>query len=110
LDGVWQIGHFPIRADGVLGANVQHGQSGLGIFRNGPADVSVVLSSAHHRVTAVVRWLKQFIEYVGGAVEQAPSGFPIALTSAWWGVWWGLLALAIVVFCGQTTKFIYIDF
>lgn len=28
----------------------------------------------------------------------------------WRGLWWGLLAGAILLFSGQTSKFIYIDF
>jgi len=25
-------------------------------------------------------------------------------------VWWGVLALLVMLFCGQATRFIYIDF
>ena len=51
----------------------------------------------------------------GATTSETPEDLPIAattLTSAWWfrGLWWGILAGAILLFCGQTSKFIYIDF
>ena len=53
--------------------------------------------------------LKALLEYVGGAAEAPPPGFhplaPVVL-----GLFWGLLLCAILVFSGQTSKFIYIDF
>ena len=55
-------------------------------------------------------WLKQLADYLGGAVDTAPRGLPLGLTSLVWALWWGALALLIVLFCGQSTKFIYIDF
>jgi hypothetical protein len=56
------------------------------------------------------RWTEYF-EYLGGSRDDAPEGLPavwknpIAL-----GMWWAVLLLAILMFCGQTSKFIYIDF
>jgi hypothetical protein len=55
-------------------------------------------------------WLKHLLEYLGGELDTPPPGFPIGLNSVWWGIWWGLLACAIAICCGQTSKFIYIDF
>lgn len=55
-------------------------------------------------------WWKQFCEYLGGAGDAPPSGVPLSLQSPLWGIWWGLLAGLIYVFCGQSSKFIYIDF
>jgi hypothetical protein len=53
--------------------------------------------------------LKAMLEYLGGAAEAPPDGFrplsPLAL-----GLFWGLLLCAILVFSGQSSKFIYIDF
>ena len=53
--------------------------------------------------------LKQWLEYLGGATETPPPGFPpcgwLALA-----VWWFVLVSIIAIFCGQTSKFIYIDF
>ncbi len=57
-----------------------------------------------------VRWLKQLCEYLGGEADAAPAGFPVGLRSPLWGLWWGLLACLVVAFCGQSSKFIYIDF
>lgn len=55
--------------------------------------------------------LKDFCEHIGGSNDLPPSGF-LPLLSAWWwrGLWWGLLLGAILLFCGQSSKFIYIDF
>jgi len=53
---------------------------------------------------------KIICEYLQGASEQPPPGWEW-LASGWFqGVWWGCLAIAILLFCGQTSKFIYIDF
>ena len=58
-----------------------------------------------------VRWLKQLLDYVGGGAEQPPRGFAaIARHPLWWGLWWAVLMGLIIFFCGQTSKFIYIDF
>jgi hypothetical protein len=49
-------------------------------------------------------------EYLQGAREELPPGLQV-LTSPWVrGLWWGLLAGSILLFSGQTSKFIYIDF
>lgn len=55
-------------------------------------------------------WLKRLCEYLGGESDEPPAGFPVGLRSPLWGLWWGLLSCAIAAFCGQTSKFIYIDF
>jgi hypothetical protein len=61
-------------------------------------------------VSDMLRWTKHFFDYLGGSREQPPAGIPF-LASPWWlGVWWGLLIGLILLFCGQTSKFIYIDF
>jgi hypothetical protein len=57
-----------------------------------------------------LRLAKHFFDYLGGNREEPPAGFEF-LASPWWlGIWWGLLAGLILLFCGQTSKFIYIDF
>ena len=61
-------------------------------------------------MAASIDWCKQVLEYLGGAVDEPPRGFPLAPTSILWGVWWGVLIGLIVMFCGQSSKFIYIDF
>ncbi len=55
-------------------------------------------------------WIKQLFDYLGGVEDERPAGFPLALNSCWWGLWWGLLLVLIMIFCGQSSKFIYIDF
>ena len=57
-----------------------------------------------------MHWLKHFIEYVEGTRDDAPSGFRVPLASPLWGLWWTFLLALIVVFSGQASKFIYIDF
>ena len=57
-----------------------------------------------------LRWLKDFCDFIGGSRETPPEGFALPAGIWWRGLWWGLLAGAILLFCGQTSKFIYIDF
>jgi len=53
---------------------------------------------------------KAVCEFLEGAREEPPPRFE-KLASPWvQGLWWGLLAGAILLFSGQTSKFIYIDF
>ena len=55
--------------------------------------------------------IKSTIEYLSGQVEDNPFSEKVfALDSNWWGVWWGFLIYLIIIFCGQSSKFIYIDF
>jgi hypothetical protein len=56
-------------------------------------------------------WIQQAFEYLSGERDQAPPGFPIAISNwVFWGLWWGALAVVIFLFSGQSSKFIYIDF
>ena len=55
-------------------------------------------------------WCKEFCEYLGGERDTPPQGLNFPLASPWWGVWWAVLIALILVFSGQTSKFIYIDF
>lgn len=70
-----------------------------------------------------IAWLKYTLEYLGGSREELPpdvgeygeecrvrSEGRRLMPSLARGLWWGLLAAAIILFCGQTSKFIYIDF
>lgn len=57
-----------------------------------------------------MEWFKTACEYLGGERDSPPPGLPLRLGSPFWGVWWGVLFCIIVVFCGQSSKFIYIDF
>jgi hypothetical protein len=58
----------------------------------------------------LVRWVKTLLEYLGGSSDTPPEGMCLSVASWTWGLWWGVLACLIMVFCGQTSKFIYIDF
>jgi hypothetical protein len=53
---------------------------------------------------------KMLCEYLQGCSETPPPGMPNLSSPVWRGLWWGLLAGGILLFCGQTSKFIYIDF
>ena len=55
-------------------------------------------------------YFKHVMEYLGGERDDQPAMLPISLASPIWGIWWGILLLLILVFCGQSSKFIYIDF
>jgi hypothetical protein len=55
-------------------------------------------------------WLKHTAEYLGGERDSPPTGFPLSLETPLWGLWWGGLTALIILFCGQSSKFIYIDF
>lgn len=57
-----------------------------------------------------LRKIKAALEYLEGASDVPPEGFKLPLNSLWWGLWWGGLLIAITLFCGQSSKFIYIDF
>lgn len=49
--------------------------------------------------------IKRFFEYIGGAETVPPRKL------SWpWGLWWTLLVTIIIFFCGQASKFIYVDF
>jgi len=67
-----------------------------------------------------LQWFMTLCEYLGGSRDEFPAT-PRGRSSKnagasrqsmpWWpGLWWGLLLAAILLFCGQTSKFIYIDF
>jgi hypothetical protein len=56
------------------------------------------------------QWLQWLVEYIEGARDEAPPGFKFSLASPLWGVVWIFLLTFIVIFSGQSSKFIYIDF
>ncbi len=55
-------------------------------------------------------WTKHAAEYLSGSHDHPPAGLPWSLQSLAWGLLWTLLAGVILLFCGQSSKFIYIDF
>ena len=76
------------------------------------------------KVLRYIQYSKSVLEYLGGsheplhsaAEEETPLPTIIfrfqQIASTWWfrGLWWGILTGIILLFCGQTSKFIYIDF
>ncbi len=54
--------------------------------------------------------IKLLLEYLGGLGDEAPVRVPAWLGPWLWGAWWAFLTMIIVFFCGQSSKFIYIDF
>jgi hypothetical protein len=62
-------------------------------------------------ILQMINYLKTILEYAGGVTDDMPPEAPRWMASPiWWGIWWAFLALVILAFCGQTSKFIYIDF
>lgn len=54
--------------------------------------------------------IKEVLEHIGGCTETPPAKVPEWLSPWLWGAWWAFLAVLVIFFCGQTSKFIYIDF
>jgi len=59
---------------------------------------------------ATLSWIKHFFDYLGASREEPPPGASFLASPIWLGIWWGVLIGLILLFCGQTSKFIYIDF
>jgi hypothetical protein len=60
---------------------------------------------------ATLIFLKQVFDYLGGAIDSPPAGtLRFMLHPVFIGILWGMLAIAIMMFSGQTSRFIYIDF
>jgi hypothetical protein len=53
---------------------------------------------------------RAWLEFIGGVTDTAPFGFPHRWAAWLTAAWWATLAALIALFCGQTSKFIYIDF
>ena len=62
------------------------------------------------RIGAFLSSFKSVFDYLGGSREEPPGGVPFLASPLWLGLWWGLMIGLILLFCGQTSKFIYIDF
>ena len=62
------------------------------------------------RISAIFSWIKNFFDYLGASREEPPPGATFLASPLWLGIWWGVLIGLILLFCGQTSKFIYIDF
>ncbi len=59
----------------------------------------------------LLSFLKATLEFLGGSLDQRPFPSPRWLPG-WlgYGVWWAVLSVVIMIFCGQVSRFIYIDF
>jgi hypothetical protein len=55
-------------------------------------------------------WFKAFCEFIEGCGTPPPPGVEKFARGWILGLWWGILLGAVIIFCGQTSKFIYIDF
>ncbi len=64
----------------------------------------------HRSLGAALAWVKHFFDYLGASEEEPPPGARFLASPVWLGIWWGVLIALILLFCGQTSKFIYIDF
>ena len=72
------------------------------------------------RVESLYILLRDINDYFNGSTdgvsksteERLPVWFLrlISLNSLLWPLWWGILLGIILLFCGQSSKFIYIDF
>lgn len=58
----------------------------------------------------LLRALMDVTEYLSGQSDDVPRGWPRRWEWLWTGVLWAVLGCLIWVFCGQGSKFIYIDF
>jgi hypothetical protein len=58
----------------------------------------------------ILTWATHLLEYLGGSRDESPANLRLLSSPVFWGVWWGMLAIVIYIFCGQSSKFIYIDF
>jgi hypothetical protein len=67
-------------------------------------------SSDVRNISAVLSWIKNFFDYLSASREEPPPGAAFMASPLWVGIWWGVLIGLILLFCGQTSKFIYIDF
>ena len=58
-----------------------------------------------------ILWWKQVLDFFGGAADSPPEDSPQwFLNPVVRGLWWGILLFLVILFSGQTSKFIYIDF
>jgi hypothetical protein len=54
--------------------------------------------------------LKEWVEFTSGVTDTPPVRIPPMIRAVLTGVWWAMLGLIIAAFCGQSSRFIYIDF
>jgi hypothetical protein len=55
--------------------------------------------------------IKAIVDYLGGAADEPQDeSLRWPKSPIFQGLWWAILMLLILAFCGQTSRFIYIDF
>ena len=54
--------------------------------------------------------LKRFLEHLNGCSDWWNEERRSTLPGWVWGLWWTVLLAVIALTCGQSSKFIYIDF
>jgi hypothetical protein len=72
------------------------------------------------RVESLYTLLRDINDYFNGSTDGVSKSTQdrlpvwllrlISLNSLLWPLWWGILLGIILLFCGQSSKFIYIDF
>lgn len=77
------------------------GASGFGVRSSEPGVSQIACKLA---------WIKNFFDYLSASREEPPPGAEFLASPIWLGIGWGILIGLILLFCGQTSKFIYIDF
>ena len=54
--------------------------------------------------------MREWLDYLGGIASSPPVAAGRLAITVGLALWWTVLAGVIALFCGQTSKFIYIDF
>lgn len=80
----------------------------LGAVRSTPE--AIAPTAAVSKIAEQLAWIKHVFDYLVGSLEEPPGGMQWMASPLWVGIWWGLMIGLILLFCGQTSKFIYIDF
>jgi hypothetical protein len=60
-----------------------------------------------------LQFLQNLCHFISGRTDSlgdAKGEKSPLLSSPLWGLWWGILLIIALIFCGQSSKFIYIDF
>jgi len=64
----------------------------------------------NERISQMYEKIRTVCDYASGLGDDPPRDKLPRLTSSLWGVWWATLLILSLIFCGQGSKFIYIDF
>lgn len=58
----------------------------------------------------ILSTIGEWLDYLGGISNSVPTPVGRFAETVGLALWWAVLAGTIALFCGQTSKFIYIDF